>query len=141
MSSRPKLYSERRGSGEPLLLIMGMAGNHRLWGEPFLAALSQHCEMLIFDQRGIGTSDRADGQFSTADLADDAASLLDEAGWSAANVFGISLGGMVAQDAGRARVRGRDDPAGEREAAGRTRPEGALRIARRGSSSVLAGTT
>jgi 3-oxoadipate enol-lactonase len=98
MSSRPKLYSEGRGSGEPLLLIMGMAGNHRLWGEPFLAALSQHFEVLIFDQRGIGTSDRADGQFSTADLADDAASLLDEVGWSDANVFGISLGGMVAQE-------------------------------------------
>jgi 3-oxoadipate enol-lactonase len=92
------LYAERRGSGEPLLLIMGMAGHHRIWGEPFLAGLSKHFELLIFDQRGIGTSDRADGQFSTADLADDAARVLDEAGWRDAHVFGISLGGMVAQE-------------------------------------------
>jgi 3-oxoadipate enol-lactonase len=92
------LYAERRGSGEPLLLIMGMAGHHRIWGEPFLAGLATHFEVLTFDQRGIGTSDRADGQFSTADLADDAARVMDEAGWSDAHVFGISLGGMVAQE-------------------------------------------
>jgi pimeloyl-ACP methyl ester carboxylesterase len=92
------LYAERRGSGEPLLLIMGMAGHHRIWGEPFLAGLAKHFEVLTFDQRGIGTSDRADGQFSTADLADDAARVMDEAGWADAHVFGISLGGMVAQE-------------------------------------------
>ncbi|GAB2580975.1 alpha/beta fold hydrolase [Kribbella endophytica] len=92
------LYAERRGSGEPLLLIMGMAGHHRIWGEPFLAGLAKHFEVLTFDQRGIGTSDRAEGQFSTADLADDAARVMDEAGWADAHVFGISLGGMVAQE-------------------------------------------
>ncbi|MEV6286726.1 alpha/beta fold hydrolase [Kribbella sp. NPDC051770] len=92
------LYAERRGAGEPLLLIMGMAGHHRIWGEPFLSGLAEHFEVLTFDQRGIGTSDRADGEFSTADLADDAARVLDEAGWDTAHVFGISLGGMVAQE-------------------------------------------
>ncbi|GAB3828485.1 alpha/beta fold hydrolase [Kribbella italica] len=102
------LYAERRGSGEPLLLIMGMAGHHRIWGEPFLAGLAERFEVLTFDQRGIGTSDRADGQFSTAELADDAARVMDEAGWTDAHVFGISLGGMVAQELvlnHRARVR------------------------------------
>lgn len=93
-----RLFTERRGSGEPLLLIMGMAGHHRIWGEPFLAGLAQHFEVLTFDQRGIGTSDRADGPFSTADLAADAARVMDEAGWPDAHVFGISLGGMVAQE-------------------------------------------
>jgi pimeloyl-ACP methyl ester carboxylesterase len=92
------LYAERRGAGEPLLLIMGMAGHHRIWGEPFLSGLDKHFELLIFDQRGIGTSERGAGQFSTADLADDAARVMDEAGWSDAEVFGISLGGMVAQE-------------------------------------------
>ncbi|ONI76799.1 hypothetical protein BWI15_05860 [Kribbella sp. ALI-6-A] len=92
------LYAERRGAGEPLLLIMGMAGHHRIWGEPFLSGLEKHFELLIFDQRGIGTSERGAGQFSTADLADDAARVMDEAGWSDAQVFGISLGGMVAQE-------------------------------------------
>lgn len=94
----PKLFHVRRGSGEPLLLIMGMGGHHRMWHEPFLELLEADFDLVAFDHRGIGTSDRADAPFTTADLADDAVALLDEAGWSSAHVFGISMGGLVAQE-------------------------------------------
>ncbi len=93
-----KLFHLRRGSGEPLLLIMGMGGHHRMWHESFLGLLEADFDLLLFDHRGIGTSDRADGGFTTAELAADAVALLDEAGWSSAHVFGISLGGLVAQE-------------------------------------------
>jgi pimeloyl-ACP methyl ester carboxylesterase len=92
------LHHVRRGSGAPLLLIMGMSGHHRMWFEPFLTLLEKDFDVVAFDHRGIGTSDRADEPFTIADLADDAAGVLDTVGWDTAHVFGISLGGMVAQE-------------------------------------------
>lgn len=77
---------------------MGMGGHHRMWGEPFLRLLESDFDIVAFDHRGIGTSDRADDPFSVADLADDAVRVLDEVGWGRAHVFGVSLGGMVAQE-------------------------------------------
>ena len=88
----------RRGSGEPLLLIMGMAGHAGLWREDFLAGLAEEFEVLTYDHRGIGESTDVDGPFSIGDLAEDAAALLDAVGWDSAHVFGISMGGMVAQE-------------------------------------------
>jgi 3-oxoadipate enol-lactonase len=93
------LYYERRGAGEPLLLIQGMAGHHALWGSEFLAGLSSDFDVVSFDHRGIGEStDVAAQNFSIADLADDAVALLDALGWTDAHVLGISMGGMVAQE-------------------------------------------
>ena len=93
-----ELYYERSGSGEPLLLIMGMSGTHLTWGEPFLEALRRDFEIAVYDHRGIGRSARTEPPFSIADLADDAAAALDELGWASAHVVGISMGGMVAQE-------------------------------------------
>jgi 3-oxoadipate enol-lactonase len=93
-----ELYYERSGDGEPLLLIMGMSGTHLTWGEPFLEALRGDFEVVIYDHRGIGASARAEPGYSLADLADDAAGLLDAIGWDSAHVAGISMGGMVAQE-------------------------------------------
>ena len=47
---------------------------------------------------GVGDSTDVPGPFTTADLAADAAAVLDVIGWHSAHVFGISLGGMVAQE-------------------------------------------
>ncbi len=93
-----ELYYERSGSGEPLLAVMGMSGTHLSWGEPFLDALRRDFEVVVYDHRGIGNSSPAQAGYTIADLADDAAGLLDELGWSTAHVLGISMGGMVAQE-------------------------------------------
>jgi 3-oxoadipate enol-lactonase len=93
-----RLHYVRRGDGAPLLLIQGMAGHHRMWGEDFLTRLAAHFDVVAFDHRGIGASSRADEPFTVADLADDAAGVLDAVGWADAHVFGASLGGMVAQE-------------------------------------------
>jgi pimeloyl-ACP methyl ester carboxylesterase len=92
------LYCERRGAGEPLLLVQGMSGTHLSWGEPFLRALGDGLELLVYDHRGAGRSKRQEGSFTIARLADDAAGLLDAVGWESAHVMGISMGGMVAQE-------------------------------------------
>jgi pimeloyl-ACP methyl ester carboxylesterase len=92
------LFYERRGEGEPLLLIQGMSGTHLAWGEPFLAALGDDLDVVIYNHRGVGESGPQDGPVTIVGLADDAAGLLDALGWDTAHVLGISMGGMVAQE-------------------------------------------
>lgn len=93
-----ELYVERRGAGEPLLLIMGLSGTHRSWGDGFLDLLAPGFELIVYDHRGIGLSGPLDGPFTIADLAHDAAGLLDAIGIGETHVMGISMGGMVAQE-------------------------------------------
>ena len=88
----------RRGSGEPLLLIQGMSGTHAGWGEPFLGLLEPHFDLIAYDHRGIGASAPREGSFTIANLADDAAGVLDALGLESAHVLGISMGGMIAQE-------------------------------------------
>ena len=94
-----RLHYLRRGEGEPLLLIQGMSGTHVSWGEPFEAALAgAGFELITYDHRGVGHSAPVTGGFSIAQLADDAAGLLDALELESAHVLGISMGGMVAQE-------------------------------------------
>jgi 3-oxoadipate enol-lactonase len=93
-----RLHHIRGGTGEPLLLIQGMSGTHRSWGDEFLGLLASDFETVAYDHRGIGLSPPTMDAFSIVDLADDAAALLDELGWDTAHVLGISMGGMVAQE-------------------------------------------
>ena len=93
-----KLYYERRGSGEPLLLIQGMTGNHMHWGEPFLSLIEPDFDAIYYDHRGIGRSAAVSDPFSIEDLADDAIALLDLLDVETAHVMGISMGGMTAQE-------------------------------------------
>jgi len=89
---------ERSGSGEPLLLIMGMSGTAEHWGEPFLAELRRDFEVIVYDHRGVGGSTPLQGPITIADMAKDAAGLLQALGVDSAHVLGISMGGMVAQE-------------------------------------------
>ena len=93
-----KLYYERRGNGEPLLLIQGMTGNHMHWGEPFLSLIEPDFDAIYYDHRGIGRSAAVSDPFSIEDLADDAIALLDLLDIETAHVMGISMGGMTAQE-------------------------------------------
>jgi 3-oxoadipate enol-lactonase len=93
-----ELYYERAGSGEPLLLIQGMSGTHVAWGEPFRSALEAEFDCVIFDNRGVGLSGDAAEPFTIAEMAADAAALLDVLDIESAHVLGISMGGMIAQE-------------------------------------------
>src|SRR3954468_18220299 len=93
------LFHQRQGSGtEPLLLIQGMSGTHLSWGDPFLEQLADDFDVVTYDHRGIGRSAPVSAPFTIAELADDAAQILDAVGWETAHVMGISMGGMVAQE-------------------------------------------
>jgi pimeloyl-ACP methyl ester carboxylesterase len=93
-----ELHFERGGSGEPLLLIQGMSGTHVAWGAAFKGALEESFDVVAFDNRGIGLSERVSERFTIVEMAEDTAALLDALGWESAHVLGISMGGMIAQE-------------------------------------------
>jgi 3-oxoadipate enol-lactonase len=88
---------ELHGEGEPLVLIMGFTGNLKGW-RPLLPAFAREYRVLIFDNRGAGLTDKPAGPYSMPMMADDTAGLMDALGIGAASVYGISMGGMIAQE-------------------------------------------
>lgn len=96
-TSRITLYTERAGDGAPLLYITGTGGDLRTKPSCMDSPFARAFDLVSYDQRGLGQSDKPPGPYTMADYADDAASLLDELGWEKANVIGYSFGGMVAQ--------------------------------------------
>jgi 3-oxoadipate enol-lactonase len=84
------------GAGPPLLLIPGL-GATRVVFDPVLALLGDHFTVCAYDQRGIGDSELTGGPYTTAQLGDDAAAVLEGLGIERAAVLGASFGGLVAQ--------------------------------------------
>jgi 3-oxoadipate enol-lactonase len=91
-------HFERAGSGLPLLFISGTGGDLRVQPNVFASPLAKAFDLLAYDQRGLGRTDKPDVPYSMAQYADDAAALLDHVGWDEALVIGVSFGGMVAQE-------------------------------------------
>lgn len=92
-----KIYWEEEGVGEPLLLIMGLGYTHDMWNRT-LPVVSQRYRTISFDNRGVGRSDVPSGPYPIPVMATDAAAVMDAAGIESAHVFGISMGGMIAQE-------------------------------------------
>jgi 3-oxoadipate enol-lactonase len=93
-----QLQYVRRGAGAPLLLVQGIAATYMHWGERLLSLLAESFDVVAYHHRGVGCSTPVHGPFAMADLADDAAALLDELGWIRAHIAGVSMGGLVAQE-------------------------------------------
>ena len=91
-----KLHYEERGSGEPLLLIMGITAPGSVW-EKHAAYWEPHFRCILFDNRGVGFSDKPEGPYTSAQMADDCAALLDALNIFSARVAGVSMGGIIAQ--------------------------------------------
>lgn len=95
-----KVYYEIHGDapGTPLVLVMGMAGSCKGWLPLQIPAFSPTRRTVIFENRGVGESTDPGGPFSTGDLADDVAGLLDALDVERADVLGAFMGGMAAQE-------------------------------------------
>ena len=92
-----EVYFEEQGDGEPLLLIMGLAGDSVAWlfqREAFAAKY----RTIVFDNRGVGRTSKPDGPYTIAAMADDAVGVLDALDIPRAHVVGVSMGGMIAQE-------------------------------------------
>jgi len=111
---------EVRGEGEPLLLIMGLAGQLIDWPDPFVDLfVDAGYQVIRFDNRDIGLSTQTTWTppsqtkmlaglltrrplkgvgYTLSDMASDTAGLLDSLGIDAAHVLGVSMGGMIGQE-------------------------------------------
>ncbi len=101
--SHPRLhYTVReprsgRAARHTVVMAHALGCDHHMW-DTLANALAADCRVVTFDQRGHGLSDAPPGPCSTADLADDAARLIEHLGHGPVVFMGLSLGGMVGQE-------------------------------------------
>jgi pimeloyl-ACP methyl ester carboxylesterase len=97
-NSGAKIYWDEQGTGEPLLLIMGLGWTSHMWYRSRPKFVAAGYRTIAFDNRGVGQSDVPSGPYALSVLASDAAAVLDAAGVERAHVHGVSMGGMIAQE-------------------------------------------
>lgn len=94
-----EFYYETAGdlASPPLLIISGLTDYTAKtnWQRDDLA---EDFYTITFDNRGAGRSSVPDPGYTTADMAEDAAAILETLDIPSAYVFGFSLGGMIAQN-------------------------------------------
>jgi 3-oxoadipate enol-lactonase len=91
------LYYEIHGEGEPLLCVMGLSADHLAWTLQ-VPAFSARYRTIVFDNRDVGQSFRAEGPYDVTDMARDTLALADGLGLERFHLLGMSLGGTIAQE-------------------------------------------
>ena len=92
------VYYEIQGTGPRLLYIGGSGADLRRPPTAFDSPLPGRFEVLAYDQRDVGQTSGPDGVYTMGNYAEDAVGLLDALSWDRVHVFGVSFGGMVAQE-------------------------------------------
>ena len=87
-----------RGSGPPLVLVMGYRLSSLAWPLDFIEALAERFTVVLFDNRGTGTSDKPTFGYEISNMARDVGGLLDHLKIARANILGYSMGGAIAQE-------------------------------------------
>ncbi len=90
------LHYQECGSGEPLLLIMGITAPGGVW-EKHADAWSEKFRCILPDNRGVGLSDQPAGPYTSTMMAEDFIGLLDALGLQQVRVVGCSMGSIIAQ--------------------------------------------
>jgi pimeloyl-ACP methyl ester carboxylesterase len=93
-----EVYYEQHGTAGPRLLVFNGSGGTIQAITPLVDQLARHFQVLVHDQRGLGRTGPPTAPATMAHYAADAIALLDHVGWDTARVFGISFGGMAAQE-------------------------------------------
>ncbi|HKV54297.1 MAG TPA: alpha/beta fold hydrolase [Candidatus Binataceae bacterium] len=93
-----KLHYEVQGSGDPLLMVMGLGGSSAGWAPELVTELARSFRTIIYDNRGTGMSDKPDVPYSLEMFASDGVAILDALKIERAHVFGVSMGGMISQE-------------------------------------------
>ena len=87
---------EEYGSGEPLLLIMGLSAPGAVW-EKHVDEYKKHFRCIVLDNRGAGASDKPSGNYTTEMMAADSIGVMDALGIDQFHINGLSMGGAIAQ--------------------------------------------
>lgn len=85
------------GEGPPLVAIAGLTNSQYHW-RGFPARLADRHRVVTFDNRGVGETSAPSGPYSAVQMADDTLALLDYLEIESAVLFGVSMGGMIAQE-------------------------------------------
>jgi pimeloyl-ACP methyl ester carboxylesterase len=86
------------GSGEPLVMIMGLGGTMEQWPQEVIEALSKKYQLILLDNRGMGYTKANEATFTYKLFADDVVGLLDALGVKQTNVLGFSMGSTITQE-------------------------------------------
>ena len=93
-----KTYYEMSGAGAPVLVLSGTGGDLRKKPTIMDSPLTAGFNVISYDQRGLGQSEKPQNGYTMAAYAEDAVALMDALEIESAHVLGISFGGMVAQE-------------------------------------------
>ena len=85
------------GKGDPILLYNGASDGMDAWDPSFLTSLSSNHTVIVFDTRGIANTTMGSKPYTSQQLANDAAGLLDALKIPKADVMGYSLGSWIAE--------------------------------------------
>lgn len=91
------IYYEVKGEGKTILLVLGPDTNISEW-TLLINGLAKHYQVVAFDQRGCGRSQKTNNDESIEIMADDAAILIEKLNVDNANVLGISMGSRIAME-------------------------------------------
>jgi 3-oxoadipate enol-lactonase len=91
------VYYEVHGEGEPLVLIAGLGSGASLFAKS-TPLLSTGRKVIVFDNRGVGRTDKPDIPYTIEMMADDTAGLMKALDVKRADVLGVSMGGRIAMD-------------------------------------------
>ena len=108
-----KLWYEVHGKGSTrMVFVMGLGAYRTAWKRQTRYFGHQHeddYQVLVYDNRGVGKSDKPSARYSTSEMARDTLDLLVHVGWldssyeptgGRLNIIGVSMGGMIAQELG-----------------------------------------
>jgi 3-oxoadipate enol-lactonase len=97
LSGETRIAYEVLGDGDPLVLVHGLAYDRAGWG-PLPRLLAERFRVVLVDNRGVGESDAPPGPYTVQEMAADVVAVLDDAGIERTHLFGVSLGGYIAQE-------------------------------------------
>lgn len=96
INGNTEVYFEVHGSGEPLLLIAGLASDSQSWAT-VLKGLSKDFQVITFDNRGCGRTKCKENEIAIDGIVADSIALLNHLQIEKTHVLGHSMGGYVAQ--------------------------------------------
>lgn len=84
------------GRGSDVVMIHGLTGNLAIWHFTLVPGLRDDFRMTMYDLRGHGRSEASPTGYTTRDMAQDLAGLMDQLGIARAHLVGHSLGADIA---------------------------------------------
>ncbi|MBN1375402.1 MAG: alpha/beta hydrolase [Dehalococcoidia bacterium] len=93
-----KIYYEVLGAGDPLIMLQGFGQYSLQWGGLPDEFVKLQYQVILIDNRGTGRSDKPDAPVTVVGMADDVCAVMDAISLKRSSLFGVSMGGMIAQE-------------------------------------------